>query len=72
MLSMKIGYAGNMIEMEKSAKIYVVGHAGMVELAIERKLTSLRYANFVVHTSKQLDLLRQEQVELFFPTEKLM
>ena len=45
--------------MEKDAKIYVAGHHGMVGSAILRTLKAQGYTNFVLRTSKELDLRRQ-------------
>ena len=56
--------------MEKDAKIYVAGHHGMVGSAILRTLKAQGYTNFVLRTSKELDLRRQADVEEFFRTEK--
>lgn len=56
--------------MEKDAKIYVAGHHGMVGSAILRALQAQGYRNFVLRTSKELDLRRQEAVEAFFAAEK--
>jgi GDP-L-fucose synthase len=56
--------------MEKTAKIYVAGHRGMVGSAIVRKLAEDGYANLVTRTHAELDLIRQDQVEAFFETEK--
>jgi GDP-L-fucose synthase len=56
--------------MEKSAKIYVAGHRGMVGSAIVRKLAAEGYANVVTRTHAELDLIRQNRVEAFFGTEK--
>ena len=56
--------------MEKSAKIYVAGHRGMVGSAIVRELRRQGYENLVLRTHKELDLTRQEQVEKFFAEEK--
>ncbi|MDO5460612.1 MAG: GDP-L-fucose synthase [Bacteroidales bacterium] len=56
--------------MEKSAKIYVAGHRGMVGSAIVRELQRQGYTNIVTRTHKELDLCRQEQVEKFFAEEK--
>ena len=56
--------------MEKSAKIYIAGHRGMVGSAIERELRKQGYTHFVQRTSQELDLTRQDQVESFFATEK--
>ena len=56
--------------MEKSAKIYVAGHRGMVGSAIVRELQRQGYTNIITRTHKELDLCRQEQVEKFFAEEK--
>ena len=56
--------------MEKNAKIYVAGHRGMVGSAIVRALQQQGYTNFLLRTSKELDLRRQEAVEAFFAAEK--
>ena len=56
--------------MEKSAKIYVAGHRGMVGSAIVRELKNQGYENIIVRTHKELDLCRQAEVEKFFAEEK--
>lgn len=56
--------------MEKEAKIYVAGHKGMVGSAIVRRLQQEGYCNIIVRTHEELDLCTQEDVELFFKTEK--
>ncbi|MDJ0817354.1 MAG: GDP-L-fucose synthase [Desulfobacterales bacterium] len=56
--------------MEKSDKIYVAGHRGMVGSAILRKLKADGYTNIVTRTHAKLDLIRQDQVEAFFKSEK--
>ena len=56
--------------MEKSSKIYVAGHRGMVGSAIYRKLVKEGFENIVTRTSKELDLRNQEAVETFFQEEK--
>lgn len=56
--------------MEKSSKIYVAGHRGMVGSAIMRKLESIGYENIIVRTHKELDLTNQRAVNEFFRTEK--
>ena len=55
--------------MEKSAKIYIAGHRGMVGSAIHRKLTAEGFNNFVFRTSSELDLRNQASVKDFFETE---
>jgi GDP-L-fucose synthase len=56
--------------MEKSAKIYIAGHRGMVGSAIERKLRSEFYHNIIARTSSELDLRNQQAVNTFFELEK--
>ncbi|KIO77061.1 GDP-L-fucose synthase [Pedobacter lusitanus] len=56
--------------MEKSAKIYIAGHRGMVGSAIHRKLTSQGYTNLITRTSSELDLRNQQAVADFFALEK--
>jgi GDP-L-fucose synthase len=56
--------------MEKSAKIYIAGHRGMVGSAIERKLRFEGYNNIIVRTSSELDLRNQQAVNAFFDLEK--
>lgn len=56
--------------MEKSAKIYVAGHRGMVGSAITRKLQKEGYTNIITRTSAELDLRNQQAVTDFFATEK--
>jgi GDP-L-fucose synthase len=55
--------------MEKSAKIYIAGHRGMVGSAIERKLRSEGYNNIITRTSTELDLRNQQSVNAFFDLE---
>ena len=56
--------------MEKSSKIFVAGHRGLVGSAIVRNLESKCYSNLVVRTHKELDLTNQAQVIDFFEKEK--
>ncbi|KRL07477.1 GDP-L-fucose synthase family protein [Liquorilactobacillus hordei] len=56
--------------MEKDAKIYVAGHRGMVGSAIVRGLEKQGYHNIITRTHKELDLIRQSDVEDFFEQEK--
>ena len=56
--------------MEKDAKIYVAGHRGMVGSAICRALNNAGYHHVVQRTRKELDLIRQQDVEAFFREEK--
>jgi GDP-L-fucose synthase len=56
--------------MNKSDKIYIAGHRGMVGSAIVRKLKAEGFTNLVVRTSKELDLRNQQAVDEFFAQEK--
>ncbi len=56
--------------MNKSDKIYVAGHRGMVGSAISRKLQREGYSNIITRRSSELDLRNQQQVDDFFATEK--
>ena len=56
--------------MKKDSKIYIAGHRGMVGSAIHRKLQGKGFHNFVLRTSKELDLRNQQAVSDFFQTEK--
>lgn len=56
--------------MDKLSKIYVAGHRGLVGSAIVRKLTSLGYKNIVTRTSKELNLVKQADVDTFFSMER--
>src|SRR5690606_19508304 len=56
--------------MEKQGKIYIAGHRGMVGSAIKRRLEREGFTNFVVRTSRELDLRDQAAVRTFFGTEK--
>ena len=51
--------------MEKDARIFVAGHRGMVGSAIVRELERQGYTNIITRTHKELDLTRQDQVEVF-------
>jgi len=56
--------------MNTNSKIYIAGHNGMVGSAILRNLKSRGFTNFVVRTSKELDLRDSEAVSFFFKTEQ--
>jgi GDP-L-fucose synthase len=56
--------------MNKTPKIYVAGHRGMVGSAIVRKLQADSFNNIVVRTHTELDLTNQEAVNAFFKKER--
>jgi len=56
--------------MEKTHKIYIAGHRGMVGSAILRNLENRGYYNLVYRTSSELDLRNNGEVKTFFEVEK--
>jgi GDP-L-fucose synthase len=56
--------------IQKSDKIYIAGHRGMVGSACWRALESQGYNNLVGKTSKELDLRDQKAVEEFIRAEQ--
>ena len=56
--------------MERTSKIYVAGHRGMVGSAIVRELKRQGYENILTRTHGELDLTRQADVEKFFAAER--
>ena len=56
--------------MEKSARIFVAGHRGLVGSAICRRLQDSGFANMIVRTRAELDLCDPAAVRRFFDTEK--
>jgi GDP-L-fucose synthase len=56
--------------IDKSDKIYIAGHRGMVGSACWRALEAEGYNNLVGKTSKELDLRDQKAVEDFIKSEK--
>ena len=56
--------------MEKTAKIYVAGHRGLVGSAIWKNLQAKGYTNLVGRTHTELDLLDGAAVRAFFDAER--
>lgn len=56
--------------MDKSAKIYIAGHLGMVGSALNKHLLKEGYEQIITRTHSELDLCRQQDVEEFFRAEK--
>ncbi len=59
-----------MKRIEKTSKIYVAGHRGLVGSAIVRRLTDGGYRNLVTATHRELDLEDQRATRAFFEKEK--
>ncbi len=56
--------------MNKTDRIYIAGHNGMVGSAIIRELKSEGYENLITKNSNELDLRNQNAVHDFFEKEK--
>lgn len=56
--------------MERTDKIYVAGHRGLVGGALVRRLREAGYENLIMRTHAQLDLRDQEAVAAFFAQER--
>lgn len=56
--------------MEKSAKIYVAGHRGLVGSALVRKLKANGFTNLLLRTHAELDLCDQAATGAFLASEK--
>lgn len=56
--------------MEKTAKIFIAGHRGMVGSAIARRLRLAGYENVLTRTHAELDLENQAAVSSLFEKEK--
>lgn len=58
------------MDIQKTDKIYVAGHRGLVGSAIVRSLDRQGYHNVIGRTHSELDLLDQAAVRAFFEQEK--
>ncbi len=56
--------------MEKSDKIFVAGHSGLLGSALVKKLQSAGYCNIITRSHTILDLTNQSDVRDFFQKEK--
>lgn len=56
--------------MNKTDKIYIAGHTGLVGSAIVRRLKNEGYTNLLLRTRAELDLTDSVAVKAFFMTEK--
>ncbi|PJE61279.1 GDP-fucose synthetase [Candidatus Roizmanbacteria bacterium CG10_big_fil_rev_8_21_14_0_10_39_12] len=56
--------------MNKSSKIYIAGHTGLIGSALIRKYTRDGYTNIVSRTHKELNLTHLEAVKNFFAKER--
>ncbi len=56
--------------MNKDSRIYIAGHRGLVGSAIYRKLDAEGYTNLITRSHQELDLMRQDDVEAFFESQR--
>ncbi len=56
--------------IDKTAKVFIAGHRGLVGSAIHRRLEVGRYTNLITRTHKELDLLDQNATNSFFEAER--
>jgi GDP-L-fucose synthase len=56
--------------MNKTSKIYVAGHDGLVGSALMRKLRKERYLNIIYREHRYFDLRHQSETEDFFASER--
>ncbi len=56
--------------VQKTSKIFIAGHRGMVGSAIVRRLQSAGYSHLITRTRQELDLLDQRAVFDFLQAEK--
>jgi GDP-L-fucose synthase len=56
--------------VDKSSKIYIAGHRGMVGSALNRKFLKEGYSNIISYTSKELDLRDQSDVRDMMEEQK--
>jgi len=55
--------------IDKSARMYIAGHRGLVGSAIWRRLEADGYSDLIGRTSRELDLRDREAVFTFFRAE---
>lgn len=56
--------------MEKTARIYIAGHRGLVGSALVRELNKSGYKNLILKTHQELNLENQQEVTAFFDKTK--
>ena len=56
--------------MNSTDKIYVAGHKGLIGSAILGRLKAEGFSNVISREHSDLDLMNQEQVQMFFAKEK--
>lgn len=57
--------------MDKTRRIWIAGHRGLVGSALVRRLRADGFENLIVRSHSELDLTRQSAVEQFFERERI-
>ncbi|HVQ45028.1 MAG TPA: GDP-L-fucose synthase [Candidatus Saccharimonadia bacterium] len=57
--------------IDKTARLYIAGHGGLVGAAAKRRLEAAGYTNIIVRTRAKLDLMDSAAVGKFFADERL-
>ncbi|KAL2499639.1 PTEN 2 [Abeliophyllum distichum] len=60
----------DLVSVDKSAPVFVVGHRGLVSSTLVTKLQFLGYTNLLLRTHSELDLTIQSVVDSFFTAHK--
>lgn len=58
------------MSLNKTSKVYIAGHNGMVGSAVLNEFSSNGYSNIIVRNSNELDLRNQKSVNEFISAEK--
>lgn len=56
--------------MNSDSKVFVAGHRGLAGSAIVRRLRAGGYSNVILRAHSELDLTKQEEVRVFFESER--
>ena len=56
--------------MNKTSKVFIAGHTGLIGSSIKRKLVELSFEKIITRTHKKLDLTSKIKVDRFFSKEK--
>lgn len=70
-MALKNSYYSEIDKVDKSKKIFVAGHLGMVGRAICKYLNNYGFNNLIVADRSKLNLLNQDEVLDFFKTEDI-
>ena len=60
-----------MAKIDRTARIFVAGHSGLVGSAIVRALERAGFGNLILRSRNELELTNQKAVDSFFDVESL-